>query len=318
MEGFVYLIFSHGEPTQVVRLVRAIRSLSPDSAIVIHHDKSSEPLDSILFGNINNLYIIEDRVRVRWGDISFVDAILSSLKWVTDNLDYTWVITISGADYPISRLRDFENHLISQKTDGAFRYFEAFSHPGWPPGQGKKRYLYNYFSLPDIPYHRVPESIRKVISVFVTNINKQGLFKIKPKYRSLNTAIGLRKLHTPFSQNFKCYAGWDWLNLSKKAVTELLDFVALNPEIKYFYKNSILPSESMIHTILINNDSLKFENESYRFIKWFGKNDASPKNFESEDMDLLIESSMPFARKFDMHFDADVLDKLDSYLGIES
>lgn len=40
----VYAIYSHGNPEQVLRLVRTLRALSPQSHIVVHHDPSISPL----------------------------------------------------------------------------------------------------------------------------------------------------------------------------------------------------------------------------------------------------------------------------------
>jgi hypothetical protein len=317
MQGFVYLIFSHGNASQLVRLAKVIRILSPESAIVFHHDASSLPLNRTDFNQISNVHFVPNPIKVRWGDISFVDALVLSSKWALDNLDTEWLITLSGMDYPIQPLAEFEGRLSCSGFDAAFSHFEAFSHPYWPVGEADKRYCYSYYELPKFPYYyRLPGSVKSLYSNFMAAFNNfQSWIKFRFRYRNLPTALGFRNRLTPFDDRFICYGGADWFNLNKRCVYEIQDFLIKNKSFRAYYKRTLLPSESMVHTILANNPNFKINNEAYRFTKWDG-NFASPSLLGNEDFDQITRSGYPFARKFDINFDENIFDMLDTWTGV--
>ncbi len=43
---FTYLVTSYRNPEQLYRLVARLRSLSPEAAVVVSHDRKSVPLDA--------------------------------------------------------------------------------------------------------------------------------------------------------------------------------------------------------------------------------------------------------------------------------
>ncbi len=317
MKGFVYLIFSHGEKKQLIRLAKSIRRLSPESSIVFHHDASCGRLNEAEFDGIGNIHVIPNPIAVKWGDISFVDAFILSSRWILENMDTEWLITLSGMDYPIQPLVEFEQNLSKSEFDAAFRFFEAFNHPGWPKGEGEKRYCYSYYQLPEFPYYyRVPQVIKNSLASFVNIINKcQAWIKIRPGYRNLKTALGVQKQNgfSPLDGKLGCFGGWDWFNLNKKSLSEIHRFLENNQSFREYYKRTSLPSESMVHTILLNNPGFKIENEAYRYIKWIGGASSSPSIITTEDFESIIKSSYPFARKFDINVDEVILDKLDNW-----
>jgi len=315
MKGFVYLVFSHGDTHQLIRLAKAIRRLSPQSAIVFHHDASSGPLSSEEFDGIGNVHVIPTPIAVKWGDISFVDAFILSSRWILDNLDTEWLITLSGMDYPIQPLAEFELSLSKSGFDAAFRFFEAFTHPGWPKGEGEKRYRYSYYQLPEFTYYyRVPQRIKESLASLVSIINKsQSWIKIRPGYRNLKTAVGIQNGLAPFNDRMVCYGGWDWFNLNKKSLNEIHRFLNHNQSFRNYYKRTTLPSESMVHTILLNNPDFKIDNDAHRHIKWIGSASASPSIITAEDFESIIQSKHPFARKFNINVDETIFDKLDNW-----
>lgn len=162
----LYLIFSHHHQAQLSRLVSAIRHLSPRAAIAIHHDPSEGPLDVTLFAMTPSVYVVPSAICGEWGDFSLVEQYLHSLEWCVHNIDFDWVITLTGLSYPVSSLDAFEDHLFRSEFDAFLHHFDAFDSTHWPPGLGATRYLFSYIKLPRNPYYyKIPGTI---IELYVT------------------------------------------------------------------------------------------------------------------------------------------------------
>lgn len=319
MSKFVYLINSHTLPTQVIRLIHTIRKLSPDSYIAIHHDQSKSTLLEADVTKIRNVYLIPNPLNVEWGDISQVGCFLHSIRWLSLNISFDWLILISGQDYPISSLNKFETNISTSSFDGYFSYFPALGGEGnsWPQDLGKKRYFFKYATFPHfIYYYRIPVLIQHAITKIITLINKSAILKIIIAAKKSKNKIGIKRIITPFNDRFICYAGPDWFTLNKKCITKILSAAADNYLLLDYYKTTHIPSESFVHTLLVNDCELNISNDSLRYVHWLVKWSSSPSIICSSDYESVINSKMPFARKFDITVDAEVLDKIDERLGV--
>jgi len=56
---FVYLILSHNKLEQLLRLIKAIRFGSPNSAILLHHDAKGTLPDLATLNEIGGVYLVE-------------------------------------------------------------------------------------------------------------------------------------------------------------------------------------------------------------------------------------------------------------------
>lgn len=315
MDKFVYLIFSHANPAQVNRLASAICRSSPKGHVVIHHD-ASKPAFTISNPQFDSrITMIPNPMSVKWGDYSFVEAILHSISWIQKNIEFDWLITISGMDYPISPLTKFENRLSTSNADGFISYFQALDRADWPKGLGLRRYYFNYFELPRFPYYyKVPTVIKEALRALrdFTNL-RQSLIRIQPRHRQMPMKVGIRKNHF-FSKSFVCYSGSDWFNLKKTSVELIQKSLSDNPLLLRYYRRTILPSESLFHTILVNHPDLSIFNDKCRHIKWEDIYAPSPEVLRSNDFCELSKSRHPFARKFDNSVDEKIFDLLDESL----
>ena len=319
MSKFVYLITSHTQPTQVIRLIHTIRELSPDSYIAIHHDQSKSILLEDDMATIKNVYLIPDPVKVEWGGISQVDGFLHSIQWISSKISFDWLVLISGQDYPISSLSQFETDISTSFFDGYFRYFPALGGGGngWPKNTGKKRYYFKYFSFSHfLYYYRIPTLIQYIITKALNLINKSTILNIIIAAKKNKNKIGIKRITTPFNDRFICYGGWDWFTLNKKCINKILSVAADNYSLLNYYKNTHLPSESFVHTILNNDCELNISNTPLRYVHWTGKHSSSPSIICSKNYETVISTKMPFSRKFDITIDSEVLDKIDIHLGV--
>src|SRR5438105_3844512 len=105
-----YLVVAHRGPTQVLRLLAAIRKQS-DGPIAVHIDlkarQSFRPFQAPM-QQLGRVLILSTR-RVYWADYSIVAAVLDSLAaFLSRYPEVAHVKHLSGQDYPIKPLSVFE------------------------------------------------------------------------------------------------------------------------------------------------------------------------------------------------------------------
>ena len=104
-----FLVVSHRNPGQVLRLVRALRE-GDDTAVLVHHDQRREPLDRDALEDAGGR-LAHYGLSVEWGNVAYTEMLLRALSQLTEELDPDWVAVVSGQDYPLRPLSDFERHL---------------------------------------------------------------------------------------------------------------------------------------------------------------------------------------------------------------
>ena len=112
----VYLVTSYGKTHQLERLLRTLRFLSA-GPLWLRHDYSKAPLHTERLSNIGAVTILPPTTPVTWGDFSFVDVLLESLRAIEAREDYSWIVILSGQDYPIRPLADLERRLRELDAD---------------------------------------------------------------------------------------------------------------------------------------------------------------------------------------------------------
>lgn len=301
-----YLLQTHKNLSQIVRLVRTIKTLSPHAKILISHSPQNFVLDPAIFQDLSDISII-DAVAGR-GRFELVQSYLDALEWLLKNGgDFDWVISLSGQDYPIQRLDSVEKFLAETELDGLLHHFKVFSEESnWKAQEGYTRYHYHY------------RTVVENLSNWQTNLLNplKVLNYIQPFFRvnfSYGFMLGLKTI-APFDQNFVCYGGSSHCTLSRKCVEFLVEFVKSNPEIVTYYQRVAIPDESFIHTILVNARSFKLCADNYRYYDFSRSRNGHPRILSTEDFPSLAQNHAHFARKFDPEVDSDVLDLIDQQL----
>lgn len=317
----LYLIFSHEHQPQVARLALAIRYLSPDAEIAIHHDPQRAPFDPALLHPECRAHLVPDPVRAEWGAISQVEQYLHAFRWSVAQLEFDWVITLTGLSYPIHPLRDFEAMLAASCQDCFVYHFDAYDISHWPEGTAKTRFHFRYFAIPKFRYwHHVPSILRGGLESYRVWLNKaQGLIRIVPRPRGLNTLLGFRRLRLPYANRLKLQGGRQFLNLSKQTLCYVLQFVDENPGWGKYLQTCLNPDETFFTTILANASHLRITNDVLRFIRWprDKRHAASGAVILANEIPEVLSSPAPFALKLDSRVDEQALDLLDKHLGIQ-
>lgn len=307
---FVYLLLTYGDFDQAARLIRTLQKSSRGAAIVLHHDGKNALPSSINYPELEQVHIVSPRVRVTWGDGSFLDATLACMDYIESHIDYSWVTFLSGQDYPLQPLSVIEGELRRGAFDAYLRAFPATEdHYAY-------RYRMKYFYLPRFSYaHRIPTRLRSLLSALTKQVNrKQSWIRIEGGVRGSPYCIGIRAIKNPFSADFKCFKGSDWFTLSQRAIAYLLNFKRQRPEVLAYFRRTFIPSESYVPTVLMNSHGLRIGGDNRRFVSWNVPGSAHPKTLTIDDLPDLKRSGKDFARKFDTRVDSSVLDELDKII----
>lgn len=314
----LYLIFSHCNTKQIFRLASALRRLSPQCVIAIHHDPSGEPLNADTFTSIPNIHIIPNAIKGEWGDISLVKQYLHALTWSLENIRFDWVVTLTGLTYPVAPLAQFEELLEKSGFDAHIYHFDADDPAHWPHGTAHDRYGFRYFKLPRFRYyHRIPLKVREFYENAILKINRsQGIIRIFRMPRGAPTRIGFRRIRNEIAPGVRLQGGRQMLNANRTTIEKIINSVQTNPNWLNFFSRSIIPDEAFFTTLAANDRSLKVNNNVHRYQHWNAHHGANGAVIPLELLREAIDSSAPFALKFDERVSPKVLDQVDEYLGL--
>jgi hypothetical protein len=283
-----YVVLSHRNPPQVLRLVRALAE-GPGARVLVRHDdrRSRLPASAIEAAGAE---AVEDHIELDWGRWSQLELILSCLSEVARRLDPEWTLILSGQDYPLRPMAEIEADLERSKSDariGAVREVESRR-----PATDDEFYLrcrYRHYArpraMPDLP-----RPVRPLLYV-----------------RDMPPLMGVRRIAPP---PLRLYASADWLTLRRGALQTVLDAVG-NRRLMRHFRRVAVPSESFFASVLLGDPSLAVERDHRRFARFSRPGAPHPDILTSSDLDSLLASGADFARKFDAEVDSEVLDRLD-------
>lgn len=303
--GFV--ILSHRDPAQLLRLVRTLNRLYGDPPIACHHDMAQAPLDPRRFPG--NVRFVAPSIRTGWAKWSVVRAFLAALRLLYDHADPDWFVLMSAADYPIRRadavradlaaldadaLIDFRR--IGDTAESAAAQFGARNveldqfesdgnrHLKWAHYEGAELWL---------PMLRLNDGGRRV---------RPGRYTLR-----LPFASPLR----PFTSDFPCFYGDHWFTGGRRVAQLLLHPSAQHVRLQRHLTMRTSPDECYFQTVLCNEPGLRLVRDNRRYAQWNGGG-AHPQLLTDADLPAITGSNAHFARKF--AHDAPVLDRIDAML----
>ena len=307
---FVYLVFSHRRPAQVERLLRRILELSPDSAVILHHDGHVEPMQWT--DPPDSRIHVFDAQPIIWGEYSQVTARLQVLRYLHDHVPHDWSVTISGQDYPVRDLSQWQAHVSVKDLDYILDARPVNFGPGAPrrvlmQDECFARYAFRWSPLGPTAKHILP-TVNRVARVFnVDPVMVKRSFKGTPW-------LGLAR-RTIFSPDWRCYKGMVSMALSAKALARVQSVLAARPEIERYYSTTLFPAESLLPTVLSNEHDLRGRQGHVSFTIWEAESSPHPVEIGPAEIDAALSSGAPFARKLDIDTGAAAFDALDAALG---
>jgi Core-2/I-Branching enzyme len=304
-----YFIQTHQNPEQIYRLVRTIKRTSPNSQILINHNFHRSYLDLTPLQDLSDLHLLENQEYLIRGDFSCqVQPYLNAVNWLFENnSDFDWLINLTGQDYPTQPLSETEDFLAKTDCDGLIRYWDIFADRiPWDKQKGFKRYYCQYWRIPGRWSYSFLKEFQQLPPI-------KQLTPLK-FYLTYGPLVGIPRRSTPFNDRFSCYGGWAWYTLSRKCVEYIKTFVDRHPKFVDYYKRTVVPEESFIQTILVNNQNFNLLNDDKRYIDYTGAIGGSPRTLTIQDYATITNGKFHFARKFDLTRDAEILDRLDELI----
>jgi Core-2/I-Branching enzyme len=287
----VYIVISHRNPDQVVRLVRVLRE-GPSARVLVRHDQRGELLERERIEAAGG-EPVQDRIKSRWGGWSQIKLMLFCLREATARHDPDWVLLLSGQDYPLRPLADIEADLHASPADallGSVRQVET-RRPAAGDDEFFLRCRYRHYARPRVLPSSLPRSLRPLAYA-----------------RDLPPLVGVRRIE---SAPLTLFASADWLTLGRAAIRAVLA-ASENRRLMRHFRRVAVPSESFFASVLLSDPSLIVERDNRRFSS-FEHGAPHPATLLSKDYDRLLASGADFARKFDVTRDPHVLDLLDEH-----
>jgi Core-2/I-Branching enzyme len=302
-----YLIQSHINPEQIYRLIDIIQKSSPETEVIVSHNFSGCELD------VTNLQKSGIKVltgKGGRGDFVVLQSYLDAIKWLIDNqINYDWLIYLSGQDYPIKPISNIENFLAETNYDGFIEYFHIFSAEShWSIKEATSRYLFRYKKINYLT--KLPNWINKLFTPVKIINYLQPFVRINLAYNMLGV-----RASSLLSEDLVLYGGSLFTTLSRKCVEYLHQFCQSHPEVVEYYKGVCVPDESFLQTILVNSGLFNLCNDNKRYYDFSQTRNGRPATLTTNDYNAIMQSEAHFARKIDMCKDSKILDILDKEIG---
>lgn len=286
-----FLIMAHNNIEQLNLLLNVLDSDVCD--IYLHIDcKSDIQISDINKMKKSKMYIYKE-ISVFWADYSQIICELFLLEKAIQG-DYCYFHLLSGSDLPLKSPEKIAE-ILEMKND-IFLHFTTVEH------LNKALDFVKYYH----PFQKQLSSVnrRKKISV-IKVVNK--LFLQIQKMLKINR----------IPDGLMVKKGANWFSIPKD-VAEYI--ISKKDWINDRFYNTRSSDEFFIQTLLYNSE---FKNRIYmlnedddyrsclRLIDW---NRGTPYVFRDEDFDMLINSEMLFARKFDWNVDKKIIKRICSFL----
>jgi hypothetical protein len=310
-----YYLQTHTKSEQILRLVELIKQGSPDSVVLIDHDRAGSALDLPRLASLRNVHVIMGNGS--YGDFSHLDRYFAVVDWLDEHgVEVDWIQNLSGQDYPLRPIADIERTLSLAEVDGFLHYSPIFpertpADADWGVGPAyrltrpfdtKMRFEYRHRRV-GRPSATKQRWLRPIMALNLI----QPWLRVSLAF----STIAVRRRKTIFDDKFICYGGMYFCTLSTHCVRYVRKFAIEHPEIVEYFRDMAGPEELFMQTVLINSGRFTFVPKSSHYIDFSNSRDNHPKTLGVEDLDLMLASGAFWARKFDTTHDSAVLDVLD-------
>jgi hypothetical protein len=300
--ALVFLVLAHRDPEQVARLVGRLGA--DGSTVLLHVDRKVDiaPFAATLARLPRPPVLVEPRVTCHWGGFGHVAATLRGMAAALRLApDLTHLALLTGQDYPLRPLADVHARLAAAP---------GRSYLSWSLGEGRdigddernrsERWLWSGDLARLRRWHvRVPP-------MGIPRLQAVGGYVPLPPIEHAGLLARLR----PIPEGLVPAQGLAYWTLSRAAVAYCLDVLGRRRDVLRFFRGAFIPEENIFQMLLLASplaDTLV--NDDQRYVRWDG---AHPHVLRTRDLDALQASGKLFARKFDRHVDARILDLLDA------
>ena len=286
LEGFTsigFVILSHSEPEQLLRLTSRLENMFPTSKIICAHDFGQTPLDTRCYPA--TVSFVTPHVPTRWGHISLVHAAMNGLRKLYERDGPDWFVLLSGSDYPVTDAATIHRDLATGEYDAYLDHREIPLKLIIPEpnstlyGTNRPEWIadaYARYIAPRVKYPWLTREFRLIRRTLV--------FRFPSPFH-------------PFRRNMRCFGGDHWFTANRRVAKTLLGEYENGGGLLRYFANRPIPDEAFYHTVICNNANLRVSHDNKRYADWsvYGPH---PKFLEIEDIPKISASRSHFARKF--------------------
>ncbi len=289
MMKHAFLIMAHHHFSQLKKLITLLDD--PRNDLFLHVDVCAEGFDQEAFASLcqhSSLYFLK-RQNVLWADYSQVDITLQLLqKALQTHSSYAYFHLLSGADLPLQTQDDLHRFF-----DSSGKEFVGIVPKTCPY---TRRHVQYYYPLLRLPFYRKYRWVKGLSSLLVMVQKCLGVNRIK-------------------NDPTVYVDGWTWFSITHSFATYVLKQAK---NIRKRYQGTLAPDEIFLQTLAFNSpfkerlysvDDLQIG--SQRCIDW---QRGKPYTYTIEDAEMLMNSGLMFARKFDDHHCSLIIDAIDHTL----
>ncbi|CDN75279.1 beta-1,6-N-acetylglucosaminyltransferase [Elizabethkingia anophelis] len=267
-----YLILAHNEFDILKCLLQCLDDKRND--IFIHFDYKLTQIPE-LQTKYANLFIIENRIDVRWGDVSVVEAEYVLFEAASRQGSYAYYHLLSGVDMPL-KSQDYIHNFFSENNGKEFIGFYQEDAEKEIDCKVNRFHLFSkYFRSQNNLSFLLTKSLRFAFLKF------QYLFGIRR-----NKKISFKK-------------GTQWISITDSFVKYV---ISKKDNVLKIYQNTFCSDEIFIQTLCWNSSFMdkifNYRNEGDGCMRMIGWKDGVLYDWENKDYNILIVSRYLFARKF--------------------
>lgn len=273
----VFLICAHKDMDQLNGLVAQL--CDPDFLVYVHLDRKSALAPARLHPQAR---LVRERVAVRWGDLSQVEATLASLRQVLREVPgFDKCILMSAQDFPLLP-NDVLKAELARMRGNELIETAPIAADGW-------RVMHRYAW-----FHRDGGSRAERLACAAANY----LLRLAGRSRRL-------------PDGFTPYGGSCWWALSRDCLRELLRLADAHPRLLRFCRRVQSPDELFFQTLVMHSRfATRVLPDNFRYIQWPEGGACHPKVLDEGDFDRIRASGAHFCRKLDSHASAALLPRL--------
>ena len=227
MKKHALLIQAHQDISYFIKLAK----IQPNVNFYVHMDAKSNYFPNAETTQLANVFLLKDRITVRWGGFSQIEATLKLFETAFANEDNAYFHLVSGEDVV---LQPFE--VIEKQWQQRFD-FQAMMTCEIAP-----QYAYRF--IMDSP-HADSNWQRQLTGKIITKL-QQGVAKVKP-------------YHSPI------YFGSQWFSVTREDWEKIVPFT---DEYSDFFRHKLVPDEHFFQTLIAEKltNQIRLSNDNRRQI----------------------------------------------------
>jgi hypothetical protein len=288
-----YLITAHNKKAQLLTLLRLLND--PRNDLYLHIDKKAQdfPEEELRAAAPDCRMAFVPRLDSRWGSEVFIDAIVSLIALASTE-EHAFYHLLSGVDLPLKTQREIHAYFDAHAGEEFISFERETAKPHVIEGRIAR-------------YHW-----QKPVHPLIRRLDR----RLSPVSARLQMLLGINRIKRAPVVFQK---GGVWFSITHALAQYIVEQM---PRYRDYYHHSSCADEIWLQTLVANSPFMErrafmgFDDElaaTMRYVDW-NVSGASPRTLTSADYDMLMQSGMLFARKFDESTDAMVIRKIEETL----